>query len=183
MAISQATPNDASAIAGVHVATWRATYAGIIPHEFLASLSTEQRSQFWRERIENPALSACLFVATTPQEGVVGFVAGGPERTQDPEYTGEVHAIYVLPSRQGIGLGRRLFRAAARALADAQLRSLLVWVLEANPSRGFYESLGGRQVRRRTIEIGGAQLAEVGYGWDDTAVLIRMGARKRRPEL
>lgn len=181
MIIRRASPKDASAIAGVHVVTWRATYAGIVPHEFLASLSIEQRSQFWRERIENPRPSACLFVATTPQEGVAGFVAGGPERTQDPEYAGEVYAIYILPSHQGMGLGGRLFRTAAQALADSQLQSLLVWVLEANPHRRFYESLGGRQVRRRVIEVGGAQLAEVGYGWDDTAVLIRTGKRTRGP--
>lgn len=179
MNIRQASPRDASAIAGVHVATWRAAYAGIVPHEFLASLSIEQRSRFWRERIENPAPSGCLFVATTPQEGVVGFASGGPERTQDPKYTGEVYAIYILPSHQGIGLGGRLFRAAAQALADSQLHSLLVWVLEANPCRRFYEFLGGQQVRRRVIEVGGAQLAEVGYGWDDTAVLTRAGKRRR----
>jgi hypothetical protein len=81
MIIRRASPKDASAIAGVHVATWRATYAGIVPHEYLASLSAEQRSRFWGERIENPGPSACLFVATTPQEELLGLsraVLSGP---------------------------------------------------------------------------------------------------------
>jgi hypothetical protein len=51
------------------------------------------------------------------------------------------------------------------------MRSLLVWVLADNPSRRFYEALGGQTVRVQPITIGGVTLDGVGYGWLDTSVL------------
>ena len=50
--------------------------------------------------------------------------------------------------------------------------SMLVWVLAANPARGFYESLGGAFVRSRELELGGETHEEVGYGWLDVRALL-----------
>ena len=44
---------------------------------------------------------------------------------------------------------------------------MLVWVLTENPSRAFYERMGGRFVREAPVTICGAPLVEVAYGWDD----------------
>jgi hypothetical protein len=41
--IRQAILEDAEAIAKVHVASWQAAYKGLMPAEFLASLSVERR--------------------------------------------------------------------------------------------------------------------------------------------
>ncbi len=43
--IRPATPKDAQGIAWVHVETWRAAYAGLIPANVLAQLSVEQDAQ------------------------------------------------------------------------------------------------------------------------------------------
>src|SRR5207244_4489056 len=63
---------------------------------------------------------------------VVGYALGGPERSADTEYRGEVYAIYVLAAHQGRGLGRALIRESARELANAGITSLLIWVLREN---------------------------------------------------
>jgi len=52
---------------------------------------------------------------------------------------------------------------------------MLVWVLAENPNRRFYESLGGRFLRSTTITLGGADLEEWAYGWDDLRGLAGMG--------
>jgi hypothetical protein len=44
---------------------------------------------------------------------------------------------------------------------------MYVWVLKDNPSRGFYERMGGRPLTTAEIEIGGKTLTEVSYGWED----------------
>jgi hypothetical protein len=44
---SRACPDDAEAIARVHVDSWRTTYQGILPDEVLAGLSVERRRAFW----------------------------------------------------------------------------------------------------------------------------------------
>jgi len=44
---------------------------------------------------------------------------------------------------------------------------MLIWVLAKNPSRAFYEALGGQRVYEKQIVIGGETLVEVAYGWRD----------------
>ena len=51
-------------------------------------------------------------------------------------------------------------------LLSINLQGLLIWVLNDNPSRYFYESLGGQLVRERNIEIGGQHLQLSAYGWN-----------------
>ncbi|WP_369306859.1 GNAT family N-acetyltransferase [Thermus islandicus] len=86
---------------------------------------------------------------------------------------GKVYAIYVLPEYQRQGIGRQLMSICARELLRDDIDTLLVWVLEANPVRRFYEQLGGELVRTGWIEIGGARLRQLGYGWRDLRILIR----------
>ncbi|NTV37069.1 MAG: GNAT family N-acetyltransferase, partial [Anaerolineaceae bacterium] len=57
-------------------------------------------------------------------------------------------------------------------LQRRNFHDLVVWVLEANSSRAFYERLGGKLLGRKVIEGGRANgLAEVSYGWDDISIL------------
>jgi GNAT superfamily N-acetyltransferase len=96
---------------------------------------------------------------------VIGFSSGGPNRVQHPEITGEVYAIYILEEYQGKGIGRRLLAESVQRLRALDHAGMLIWVLDENPGRKFYESCGGVPVEQREIVIGGAALAETGYGW------------------
>jgi hypothetical protein len=58
--------------------------------------------------------------------------------------------------------------------------SALVWVLRANPSRFFYERLGGRPCGERPIPIGGVTVEAVAYGWRDLGAALRGGAQRPR---
>ena len=104
---------------------------------------------------------------------LIGFAAAGPERSGDPNHRGELYALYVLPSHQQHGVGRGLLRAVAGRFVTAGTRSMLLWVLAANPrARAFYEALGGVVVRDQPIEIGGATFTEVAYAWSELAAII-----------
>lgn len=50
--VREAQIADAEAIARAHVDTWRTAYQGLVPDEYLAWLSYEQREQFWRGHLE-----------------------------------------------------------------------------------------------------------------------------------
>jgi ribosomal protein S18 acetylase RimI-like enzyme len=171
--IRDATVEDAIGIAKVHVDTWKSAYAGIIPSEYLARLSWEESAHRLQEYLQNMEPECFLLVAEREGE-IVGFSSGGPERSGDEVYRGEIYALYVSPAYQRRGIGRRLVGASARRLLQAGTGNLLVWVLSANPSRQFYERLGGQLVREREIEIGGVSLPEVGYGWADLEALASM---------
>lgn len=163
---------DAPAIARVHVDSWRTTYREIISEKFLAGLSYEDRTRRWEEWLGRPG-AGHAFVVEDLAGHVVGFANGGPERSGDPRYKGELYAIYIEDMQQRKGLGRQLVLAVADAFLRTNMSSMLVWVLVQNHgARNFYEALGGQHVREQPIEIGGTTLTEVAYGWPDLVQLI-----------
>ena len=167
--IREATPDDARAIATVHVASWRSTYRGLLDDLYLDNLSVDDHEARWQRLLAGG--NGDTFVAEEGGE-VVGFASCGRERDQDPIYLGELYAIYLLESHQRRGIGRLLVSVVAERLIELEYRSMLVWVLAANPARAFYESLAGTFIRSRQMEIGGENKEEAGYGWLDAAVLI-----------
>ena len=173
--IRPAIPEDAASIARVHVDSWRSTYAGIVPTEYLDGLSYRNRESRWKDLLTADRPETSHFVAETEDGDVVGFANAGPEREGDRIYRGELYAIYILEEYQRIGLGRRLFSSVTRRLLADGFNSMLLWVLEDNrPAIRFYESLEGEQVGRQTITIGGVDLIEVSYGWRDVTQLVGM---------
>jgi GNAT superfamily N-acetyltransferase len=172
MQIRQAIMADVAAIARVHVDSWRTTYKGLLPDDYLANLAYEQREALWRKILSRPVGQDLVYVAEETPGSIVGFVSGGPERSGDPVYAGEVYAIYLLERWQGQGIGRRLIITLVRQLVQQGLTSLLIWVMAENRSRRFYEALGGRQVRERLEMTGGVEHMDVAYGWLDARTLI-----------
>ena len=172
MLIRQAAIDDAAAIARVHVDAWRTTYVGIVPDEYLAGLSYDEREEKWRAGLANPTFGEFTLVAENDSQTIVGFATGGPEREGDTVYRGELHAIYLLTDARRQGVGRRLVSEVARRLLEAGFDSMLVWVLADNPSRRFYEALGASFVCDNVVEIGGARLIEQAWGWPDIQRLL-----------
>lgn len=172
MTIRKAEPSDAKSIAKVHIQTWQTSYAGIVPNTYLSSLSYPEREIWWMRVLEANRPAVGNFVAEVEEDGIVGFAQGGPERDGDRTYLGELYAIYVLQPFQRRGIGHSLFSAVTEQLILDGFPSMLLWVLQDNrPACRFYEALGGKKVREKTIEIGGANLVEVAYGWQDIAAL------------
>jgi GNAT superfamily N-acetyltransferase len=172
MHIRQARIDDAAAIARVHVDAWRTTYPGIVPADYLASLSYEEREEKWRDGLTAPEFGEFTHVAEDDRHEIVGFATGGPERSGKLEYCGELHAVYLAAGSRRRGIGRRLVHSVAERLFQLKYDSIMVWVLADNPSRAFYEALGGEKFFETEVEIGGAHMIEVAYGWKDIRRLI-----------
>jgi GNAT superfamily N-acetyltransferase len=181
MQIREATIADVAAIARVHVESWRTTYKGLLPDDYLASLTYAQREPLWREILSKPVGHSLNYVAEDNPGEIIGFASGGPERSGDPVYSGEVYAIYLLEPWQGQGIGRRLIVTLVRQLIQRGFMSLLIWVMADNPSRRFYEALGGQQVRERREMTGGVEVMDVAYGWLDARMLLDV--REREPHM
>jgi L-amino acid N-acyltransferase YncA len=173
MKIREARAEDAASIAKVHVDSWRTTYRDIIANTFLEALSYEDRERYWRSLLERPERTSLLYVAEDDDGEIIGFACGGPEREGNPTYKGEIFAIYVLLEAQRRGIGKQLVAAIVQRLLQQKIESLLIWVLADNPSRAFYEALGGQLVQEKPIEIGGVKLREVAYGWKNIQPLAK----------
>lgn len=158
-----AKPEDAEAIAHVHVESWRSTYAGIVPADFLAALDEGKRAESWREQLLAANMTA--FVAEDSSKRIFGFIAGGKLREPIGDYDAELYAVYLLAEQQRLGAGRAMTHALTLALGKDGFNSMVVWVLEKNLSAvAFYQSLGGVWLRQKPIEIGGVELTEIAFG-------------------
>jgi len=160
--VRPATPADAAAIARVHIQSWKTTYPGIVPQPYIDALDEDDRRKRWRQSLE--AAKDPIFVAESGS-AIIGFVDGGANRTPIENYDGELYALYLLQTHQRRGAGRALVQRLAQTLRSQGYRSMLVWVLEANPAVGFYRHLGAIPVTSQSIEIGGANLPELALGW------------------
>ncbi len=168
MTIRDATPFDAQAIAGVHVATWRTTYPSIMPQAHLDALSVGQFAADWANRIAEGKTR--ILIVEDEAGAIAGFSSGGPERTGDTEYPGEIYTLYLLKSLQGRGLGRQMLTAMARRLREDGYPTLMLWTHIRNPARAFYEAMGGVAARTTQRTVTGVVYDDVGYGWNEAAL-------------
>ncbi len=167
MLIRPAVAADAGAIARARVAAWKQAYRGLMPDAVLDGLDAESEAIRLRESLAALPPERYVFVGELEGAGVAGFAAGGPCRDADPEYSGELYALYIHPGFQRAGLGRALVAAAAGWLRQRGHKKMLIWVLRDNhPARRFYEATGGVLAREKEKEIHGVLLDEVGYGYE-----------------
>lgn len=171
--VRAAVPEDAEAITRVHAASWRTTYADLVSPAFFDEFFDQRlddRIASREARLRKPGVKS--WVATTLGGYIVGFIDGGPARSEIPAYPSELYAIYLLKGWQGTGIGRRLTGTlAASFMAEGQTR-MMVWVLAQNPARHFYERLGASYLTTAPIAIGERTLDECAYGWDDISALL-----------
>lgn len=158
---------DAQAIGKVHVETWRDAYAGILPDRVLLKMSADVEGGRWVRALERRAR---VLVAEDAHGRIVGFGSCGRARGSALSFAGEVYTLYVLPDCQGVGIGRRLLGALFDTLEKTGHGSALIWVLQENPSRFFYEAMGGRYVADREERLWGTVVTEAAYGWDSLSI-------------
>jgi len=175
-------------IAKVYVDTWRNAYAGLLPNRVLIGMSYERQAREWSWVIRNRADAQPVIVAAEANRGVVGFVSFGLSRIADRPASGpysgtgggnvgEIFTLYVRPEMQDRGIGRRLLSAAFSAMQERGYDRGFLWVLRDNPSRYFYERVGGAPIAERRERLWGCVLDEMAYGWPDlTQALDRLGS-------
>ena len=176
--IRPARVEDARAISQVHIESWRATYPGIVPQDYIDSLDVDVFTERWGNRLAaHPEM--LIYVAEAGQR-ICGFASGGPARAELAGFSGELYAIYLIPESQSKGIGSRLFWTVADGLQGGGCSGMHVWVLDQNPSKGFYRQMGGRELSSAEIEVGGRCLKKVSYGWSELAVAVEQAQQRLR---
>ncbi len=169
--IRPAKTSDAKAIARIHVETWQNTYAGVLPDAYLTGLTPSERLGMWQSILARHDHGLTM-VVEDGESGVIGFGNAGPVRREglpeDSVWSGEIYTLYLLPDWHGQGIGRDLLHSLFNRLKRLRRDQVILWVLEANPTRFFYEAMGGRLVARRRERFAGVMLDELAYGWDLT---------------
>jgi L-amino acid N-acyltransferase YncA len=93
--IRHAVPEDARAVAEIHVDAWRTAYSDILPEAFLASLTVASRQAFWMQFLADK--QGDLLVAMEGDR-MVGWINTGPCRDVGAAIDdAEIWAFYVSP--------------------------------------------------------------------------------------
>lgn len=163
MEIRRATPDDAPALAKVHIDSWQSAYRGLVPDSHLAKLDYGRRAGSFRESLSTHSEETYL----VEQNGeVVGFLTLGACRDSDVDHdtTGEIWGIYLGPQHWRKGIGRFLCREGERILQSRGYVKAVLWVFEANEqARGFYEAMGFKADGSTKVLNPGAPLKVVRY--------------------
>ena len=182
IAIKTATYDDASSIAHVQIAGWRAAYQGIVPGSHLNNLSVSDKTAFWQSILIDPVQAEGVLVArrrdddnSSDQSGpqILGFVTFGraddaPAPGSDAETTmkasrkGELRAIYVDPQHFSEGVGRCLWAAAQAKMMGLGYSTVVVWVFAGNARAiRFYHKAGFSESQTGQTQVGGVKVITV----------------------
>jgi ribosomal protein S18 acetylase RimI-like enzyme len=140
--IRRATPDDALALATLHIDSWRSAYRGFVPTSYLDGLDYDQRTARFRESLAARAEETYL---AEGDGDILGFLTVGPCRDEDVdgEVTGEIWGIYLAPQHWRKGIGTALCRYGEQLLRARGYRQAVLWVFADNDqARRFYEAMG-----------------------------------------
>jgi ribosomal protein S18 acetylase RimI-like enzyme len=174
-----AEQNDAHGIAALHAESWRRTYRGMMPDEFLDGAVVSNRLATWRERLSEDRTDRWVCLALDESE-LAGFIC--VFGNEDPIWGSYIDNLHVGSRYHRRGVGTELMIHAAEWLQQFYPRSgVYLWVMEANiPARRFYELLGARNCgTSNKRDPGGGYAPNCRYVWDNpNALLTCPGARR-----
>ncbi len=140
------------------------------PHTFGEILSPEQIEYMlnWMYSLENLSKQYDsghqFFIAEEGKK--LGFT--GIEVNHEPGKT-KIHKIYILPTAQGKGIGKKLIQKIKEIAKDNNQESLLLNVNKYNTGAiAFYEYLGFVNIKEEVIDIGN------GYVMDDYVFELKL---------
>ncbi|WP_280771928.1 GNAT family N-acetyltransferase [Salipaludibacillus daqingensis] len=170
MIIRQAKLDDWKGIAHVHVDCLHSAYSETLPSNTLEKFTYIDREKRWQKDLQKSINGGTMtYVAEDQNNEIVGFALGGTMRDARLriKYTGEIYGLYVHPDYQGQGLGKKLFESVAEHLASVHFSSMALWTFGNLDSCSFFKHLAGQQVYEKKTTVGGKELVEYAYGWDD----------------
>ena len=169
MEIRKASKEDIKHVSKVYVDSWRTTYQGLVPDDYLKELSYDDAEKSWIDFLNNEN-EPFIYVAINDIGKIIGFASG--KSINEKNFDGELYSLYLLQECRGLGVGRKLISAIAKHFKERDIHSMLVWVMKQNKSGlGFYERMGGKEYIHRTSTFGGTKVEDVAYGWQDISVL------------
>ncbi|MBF4561778.1 GNAT family N-acetyltransferase [Microbacterium sp. VKM Ac-2870] len=130
---------DASALADLHVATWREAYSHLLPDDYFSEEYVSRRHRMWDQVLTETRPDMRVRVAVN-EGSIIGFAWAGPGigvDADEPPRDRQLYAIYVLSAHYGSGVGQALLDAA---LEDGPA---MLWVAKENPrATAFYRRNG-----------------------------------------
>lgn len=138
--VRNASLEDASNIAQVHVDAWIQTYEGLIPEDYIKAQTLEKREALWCKIISK---NLAHVLVAEQNHNLIGFASFGQDTHSPTPNSYELTSIYLLPKDTGRGVGKALYSECEKRLQHLQAASVSLWVLDTNHRAiNFYNKLG-----------------------------------------
>lgn len=163
MLLRQAEPDDAMAVARVHVRSWQAAYRKLMPDDYLDQLRPEDRAEKYTFDSVDPSKPRTIVAVDA---GIIcGFATTAPARDPKLPGYGELYALYVDPVQWNRGIGVALVSAARSHLFEQGFQHAMLWVLAGNIRAERFYGRDGWQPdgQRRTDTVWNVKVDEIRY--------------------
>ncbi len=161
--IRRGQPDEAEALAKLHVDVWRATYGSLAPEEARTALDETKRLPYWVGALTLRESGLGVWVAEADRT-IKGVVSVGISEHEAFKSRAEIKHLYVARGAQGQGIGERLLRVALEEGNAASPAGLALAVVRQNQlARKFYKKMGG-------VEI--AEFIDPGPLWRSENILV-----------
>lgn len=167
--IERMREEDIEQVAKILIDSWRIAYKDIIDETFLQNLCLEEKIEKLKKEYKDKEYTIARNKEINEIIGVTRFGKRLDELDRFTEYDGEIYGLYVKPGLLRKKIGSRLLLHAKEKLKEQGNHKMIIWCLKENqPSRKFYESMGGIWLGEKMRNIGGKDYSLVGYGYEIT---------------
>lgn len=154
--LREATLEDVPALTELMRVTFSETFRHYPQEELAAHLEEAYSEERTRSSLTVP--SQRTWVLEEPGGALVGYAVAGEADLPHPQVTeraGQLHRLYLRPSAQGAGLGRKLMDTALAFLSEQQRTPLFISVWEHNErALAFYRRYGFEPVGEYPYPVG-----------------------------
>lgn len=139
---SYSTEEDAYGIEYVAAHSWKETYTGLLPDEYLDNRIININNKVERTK-EFIRTYNGKYIVAKDKDKVIGILAiSTPQEEKYKEY-GHLEAIYVLKEYHGYGIGKELFKIAVNELKKMGFNKMQLECMEGNDTINFYKKYDG----------------------------------------
>ena len=158
MEIRLAHPDDALAVAQIHVRSWQVGYRDLLPTDYLQGLRADERAA--RYDLGNRDPSRPVTLVAVDGDAICGFATVA---RSDAPACGELAALYVLPERWRSGVGLKLVAAARQQLLAFGHREAVLWMLSGNSRAEMFYVRDGwvKDGGQRVVTLWGVTVEEL----------------------
>lgn len=165
ISIKKADQEELKVVQEIAYQTWPDTFANILSSsqiEYMLKLLYDMKT------LESQLIEKGQVFLLAEEDGkYLGFAAYELNYSEGKKT--KLHKIYILPSAQGKGLGKKLILEVSTQAKEKRQKSLLLNVNKFNqPAIDFYQYLGFKEAFREVIDIGN------GYVMDDVVMELNL---------
>ncbi len=149
LSIKNATTINIDAIIALNLQVWPHTYSAILPQEQIAYML---QAMYSPQVLQEQMSTGHTFILCYNDDELVGFAAF----SRIKEEIHKLHKIYILPGKQGLGIGTFMLNHITNIVAGLGAKFLELNVNRYNHNaKAFYDKAGFTTYREEDIDIGG----------------------------